>query len=454
MINPILITPVIAAQVMAGEYHGDAAGGSTPVTSFILDNREARPGAMFFALKGERTDGHKYAPAALAAGAVCCVCERPIEKEPYILVSNVQAALQALAAWYRKQLTLPIVAVVGSVGKTTAKEMIAAVLSVRFHTHKTPKNLNSQLGVPLTVLAIQPQHEAAVIEMGISEFGQMDTLGAVVQPDMVVFTTVASCHLEFLGDLAGVLRAKGEIFPHTKRDGLAILSGDDAYLRDFNPGIAKYTFGASEGCDYRVLDAKPQGFTGIEFRLSTPQGEIPGEIPAFGQHLPLSAAAAAAVGQRLGMTAEEIAQGFTRYTAVGGRANVKCTDYLTVIDDCYNASPAAVAASLRSLCAQPGNRVAILGDMKELGPDSPKYHRETGALAASLPLSAILCCGPESAPMYEGAASGSAPAFYYADKAALLADLENRISRDDLVLVKASHSMGFDEIVARLLELS
>jgi len=451
--KPITITPDIVAEVTGGTYHGTAENAAAEITSYVMDNREAKPGSLFFCMVGERVDGHRFAPAAMEAGAVCAVCEKPINCEPYVLVPSVVDALQKLAAWYRSQLTIPVIAVVGSVGKTTAKEMLSSVLSVRYVTHKTPKNLNTQLGVPLTVLSIRPEHEAAVIEAGISEFGQMDRLGAILKPDVVVFTTVASCHLEFLGDLDGVLRAKSEIFPHMRKEGLAVLSGDDVRLSSLEPGVSRCTFGAADGCTYRASDVESLGFHGIRFNIHTPYGIIPGEIPAFGQHLPLAAAAAAAVGLHLGLNAEEISEGFRHYAPVGGRANVRTNGCVTVIDDCYNANPASMAASLRSLCGEPGRKIAILGDMKELGPDSPKYHEELGSLASSLPLSHLLTCGPEARAIFSGAAKNeTVPVTHFEDRAAMISALPGIIRKDDLVLVKASHSMQFEDVVAALLE--
>ena len=444
------VTPCVAARIMGGRYTGPDRFLDTPITSHVLDNREAVTGSMFYCIRGERNDGHKYAAAALDASAVCCVAERPLDREPYILVPSVQKALQDLAAWYRGHVRIPVVAVVGSVGKTTMKEMVAAVLSERYCVHKTPKNLNSQLGVPLTVLGIQPEHEAAVIEIGISEFGQMDTLGRVVRPNVTVFTTVAASHLEFLGDLDGVLRAKSEIFPHTQ-DWL-VLSGDDERLTPLSPREHTVHFGISKDCDYRAEAMESLGFDGTRFVIRTPDAQIPGTVCSYGGHLPFAAAGAAAVGSILGMTPGEISRGFARFTPTEGRANVRKAGAITVVDDCYNASPAAVRQALRSLCAQPGRRIAVLGDMKELGPASSELHREVGRLAASLPVT-LICCGPEAKEIRSGAVEAGADAAWYPDLDSLLPALPGYVKPGDLVLVKASHSMSFDRVVKALCAL-
>ncbi len=444
------ITPKIAAQVTGGRYFGPESTMDTLITSHVLDNREVAPGSMFYCIRGERNDGHRFAAAALESGAVCCFAERSLDCQPYILVDSVQKALQDLAAWYRNFIHIPIVAVVGSVGKTTAKDMIASVLSEHYSVHKTPKNLNSQLGVPLTVLAIEPEHEAAVIEIGISEFGQMDKLGHVVRPDITVFTSVAACHLEFLGDLGGVLRAKSEIFPHTA-DWL-VLSGDDERLAALHPRTHTIHFGISANCDYRVEMIDSLGFDGTRFLIHTPDACIPGMIRSYGGHLPFAAAGAAAVGELLGMVPEEISRGFSHFIPTEGRANVHKTGKITIIDDSYNASPASVHQALLSLCELPGRHVAILGDMKELGPTSAVLHRDLGRFSASLPLR-LVCCGPEAEEIRSGAVSAGGTAVWYPTLEALLPALSGLIRAGDLILVKASHSMSFGRIVDELCAL-
>ncbi len=444
------VTPSVAACVMDGQYIGPESLRGMLITSHVLDNREAVSGSMFYCIRGENNDGHKYASSALDAGAVCCVAEQPLEREPYILVPSVRDALQKLASWYRSYVKIPVVAVVGSIGKTTAKEMIAAVLSQRFFVHKTPKNLNSQLGVPITVLGIQQEHSAAVIEIGISEFGQMDTLGHVVKPDITVFTAVAPCHLEFLGDLDGVLLAKSEIFPHTA-DWL-VLSGDDERLASLSPREHTVHFGLSDTCDYRAEKIESLGFAGTRFDIRTPDGRIPGAVHSYGGHLPFAAAGAAAVGSILGMTPEEISPGFAQFIPTKGRANVLKAGPITVIDDCYNSSPATVHQALRALSVQPGRRIAILGDMKELGTASSELHREVGRLSSTLPIK-LICCGKESKEIYFGASESGADAVWYPNLDSLLTAIPSFVFPDDVILVKASHSMSFGRVVEALCAL-
>ena len=220
------------ARVTHGAYVGDDVFKNTCITGAVRDNREVVEGCLFVCIRGARVDGHSYANTAFDAGAACCLCERPIEEArgPYVLVESTLSAIKMLGEYYRGLFSIPIIGVTGSVGKTTAKEMVAAVLSSRFNVLKTPENLNNELGVPLTLLSLREEHEAAVIEMGISDFGEMRRLAAMVRPDIVLMTAIGYCHLEKLGDLSGVLRAKSEVFEYMKPEGLAVVNGDDALL--------------------------------------------------------------------------------------------------------------------------------------------------------------------------------------------------------------------------------
>ena len=424
-----------------------------PVTGVVRDSREVRPGDLFLCIPGERVDGHDFAPAAWGAGAACCLAQRPLVSPagPYILVPDVLRAVQKLAAWYRGQLRIPIVGIVGSVGKTTAKEMTAAVLGARWNVLKTPANLNNELGVPLTLLSIGPEHEAAVVEMGISDFGEMDRLGAMVRPDLCLFTVVGHAHLEFLGDLDGVLRAKAEVFRHMPPDGAAILNGDDEKLAACSPGVPRILCGLNERNDLRAEKLRVIGTDMIRFEIAGRGLRFDAGIHAYGVHNVTAALLAAAAGLRLGMTPEEIVRGLDAYRPMSGRSMVEKVGELTVINDCYNANPDSTAAALHALAALPSPRMAFLGDMKELGPREAELHYETGALSAKLGIEKAVLCGPLAEHMARGRreTAPGADTKWYATLNELLASdlpLKGRWS----VLVKASHSMGFERIVQAL----
>lgn len=449
------ITLQTVAEVTGGRLIG--GGDAVCLTGVVRDNREIQPGNLFICIPGARVDGHDFAPAAYAAGAAACLAQHalPDAAGPYILVEDTLKALMALGKYYRSLLSIPVIGVTGSVGKTTAKEMTASVLSARFHTYRTMANLNNEIGVPLSLLAIGTEHEAAVIEMGISDFGEMSRLADMVQPDICIMTTIGFCHLDKLGDLDGVLRAKSEVFRFMKPDGVAIVNGDDEKLAAFDPGIRKLTFGYGDSCDWHADNVRADGTDGILCDLLAETGNLSVYIPAFGSHMALGALPAAMVGRLLGETDDEIARGLLTYVPVGGRANIEDTGYIRIINDCYNANPNSMAASLASLSTLEGRRVAILGDMKELGAASRDLHRSIGVLAGKYGIDSLICLGAEAEFIYKGFISGGfeTESWHFPLKDALFSVLPRLIKKGDTVLVKASHSMGFDEVVNELRKL-
>ena len=411
--------------------------------SIVIDSRAVRPGDLFAAFRGEHADGHDYIAAAFARGAVCCLAERVPEGEtrPLILAKDVQCALEQIAAAYRETLSLPVVGITGSVGKTSAKEMIAAVLSQRLRVLKTEGNLNNQLGVPMTVSRITRAHEAAVIELGISGFGEMRQLARIARPTAAVYTVIGSAHLEFLHDRDGVLRAKGEMLDEIGVDAPVFVNGDDDKLHALRCRQKKTLFGLGEDCDVRAEDVRllPNGHTACAIVAGARR--IPVEIPAFGRHMVYAALAGAAVGMAFGLTDAEIAAGVAAYETVGRRAAVTDTGYLTLIDDCYNANPDSCRSGIESLLQLPGRKVCIFGDMLELGEQARELHAGIGRYAKERGVALLLCCGPLSEAMAE-----AGDGIHYGNREALIADLPRRIRPGDAVLVKASRGMHFEEI--------
>ena len=372
-----------ALKAVEGRYVGDEAAMDSLIESVTSDSRTAGPGSLFIPLKGSHVDGHDFMAACIAAGAVATLSERePAPNEqPAIVVDSTVRATGALAAWHRSRFDIPVIGITGSVGKTTTKEMIAAVVSQRFQTHKTQKNLNNELGVPWTLMRLDDTHQVSVVEMGISDFGEMRRLTNMVRPDIAVFTVIGDAHLEFLGDRAGVMRAKGEIFEGMDAQGLAVLNGDDPIQRACHPNMRRITYGLSDGCDVRGADVRNLGEDGMRMTVRHPDGAFEVRVPAFGSHLPCAALAAAAVGLALGMSGDEIAQGIARYQTVGDRARVIHARDMTVVSDCYNANPNSCQAALNSLMQLQGKRrVCILGDMLELGPRSEASRRSSSTM--------------------------------------------------------------------------
>ena len=433
-----------AARAAGGRVAG--CGQDAPLSGGVIDSREAGPGLMFCALPGERADGHEYMRSALEKGAACCLATHVPEgvTGPVILVDDVAAAMARIARACRERLDIPVVGITGSSGKTTAKEMCAAVLSQKYNTLKTEKNFNNELGVPLTLFRIGPEHGAAVVELGINHFGEMSRLGAMAKPDIAVYTLIGRSHLEALGDLDGVLRAKGELVEHMPPDGLLIVNGDDEKLAAWRPARRKLTFGLGEGCDVRGVGFAPRGAEGSALTVLAGERRIELFLPAYGRHLAYAALAAAAVGIELGLSDGQIAAGAADYAPVGRRARIIETPSLTVIDDCYNANPDSVKMAIASAGALGGRLVCILGDMLELGEQSEQMHREVGE-AARAAGALLLTAGERSAAM-----GGE----HFASKAELISALPRLLKRGDRVLVKASHSMAFEEISDALRALS
>ncbi len=442
------LTPEDIARVTGGKYFGDEAFFRAPISRVIRDNREAVSGALFVCIPGARVDGHDFAARAHEAGCICSLASRPLPDGagPYVLVDDTLKALRSVAAYYRSLIKTPVVSVIGSVGKTSAKEMTAAVLGQKYRVHKTPENLNNDIGVPLSLLGIGEEHEAAVIEMGISDFGEMSVLAEMVRPDVCIFTNVGYCHLERLGDLDGVLRAKSEVFKFMRPDALAAVNGDDERLRALDTGTRKKTFGYS-GCDYTAENIETDGFERVSCDICALNSRFHVEIPAFGSHFVLAALAAAAVGSELGLTNDEIARGIAAFKSTGARADVIKTGHINIINDCYNANPNSVSAALRSLSSVSGRRVAILGDMLELGEGSARLHRYVGELAKKYGIDTLLCCGPESRETCAGFGAGGV---HFEEKSALLAALPKLVKSGDTALVKASHGMHFEDVTEAL----
>lgn len=432
-----------ALRACGGHYCGEGSL-SAELGRVVIDSREIQPGDLFVAYKGEKVDGHDFISSALDKGAACCLAERVPERETrgLIVVNDVQRALEDIAAAYRDSLTLPIVGITGSVGKTSAKEMISAVLSSRWRVCKTDKNLNNQIGVPMTLSRIMPEDEAAVVEMGISGFGEMRRLGRMVRPLIAVYTLIGHAHLEFLHDLDGVLRAKTEMIDYIPDDGLVIMNGDDEKLRAFPCPLRRIFIGLGENCDIRGEDIVSTE-AGTECDIVSEERRFRVRIPAFGRHLVYAALEAAAVGMEMGLSDDEIRRGIESFQIVGRRSAVIRTEKITLLDDCYNSNAEALKSGIDSLMELPGRHICILGDMLELGDTSWNAHFSCGAYAAEKGAARLLCCGDHADAYCAGA---GVIARRFSDRAALIEALSEEIRKGDCVLVKASRGAHFEEV--------
>lgn len=444
------------AEVCGGTYVGRPQDAPKEVCAITTDSRKAEPGGLFAAIKGARADGHDFIPSVFEKGALCVISEQelPEAQGNYIRVASTLEALKAIAQEYLEQLAIPVVGITGSVGKTSTKEMIAAVLSQKYRVLKTAGNFNNELGLPLTVFRLREGDEIAVLEMGISHFGEMHRLAKIAKPDTCVITNIGQCHLEFLGDRDGVLRAKSEIFDFLRPDGHIILNGEDDKLSELTQikGISPVFFGFGRENAVYADRIEKKGLEGISCRIHTKEGSFTALIPVPGIHMVLNALAGTAVGLQYGLTLEQIRAGIESLQPVSGRFHIVHTEQYTIIDDCYNANPVSMKASLEVLQDGLGRKVAILGDMGELGAGAAALHREVGEFAGSLDLDCCICVGELMAELADGIASVNQKmqVIHVDSLQQLLHELPQLVRKDDTILVKASHSMHFEKIVEQL----
>ena len=446
------MTPCTAREICAAVGGTLLQDSGAPVTGVTTDSRAVQPGQLFIPLVGERFDGHAYIAKALEGGAAGCLTaaapETLLPGKLYIQVADTRLALKALASWYRDKFDLPVVQVTGSAGKTTTKEMIASVLSQRYNTLRTEGNFNNDIGAPLTLLRLMPEHQAAVIETGMNHFGEIRYLGEMVRPDIAVITNVGDAHIENLGNTRqGILRAKCEIFENLTPEGIAVLNGDDELLNTVTLPQTILRCGVGDGCGVRVTDIDDRGLEGVACTVTIEGEHYRLTTSAPGRYMIYPMAMAAAIGRRLGLTGEEIAAGVAAYTTVGSRMHlIRLPGERLVIDDCYNANPQSMAEGLRMLAASPArHRVAVLGDMGELGQLTAQAHRDMGALTRRLGLTAV-AVGEKMHALTET----DPQAQWFATVEEAMPAIRQLFTPGTAVLVKASHAMHFERIVKEL----
>ena len=451
--QPMTVTEIAA--VVSGVWWNPCE--QVPAISAVsTDSRNITPGCLFLPWVGEQFDGHNFIDAALDAGAAGCLCAKlPQDIRPdkfYIKVADTRLALRDMASAYRDKFDIPFVQITGSVGKTTIKEMIAAVLGAKLNVLKTPENFNNDIGTPLTLFGLSPEHQAAVIETGMNHFGEIEYLGAMVRPDIAVISNIGDAHIEYLGSRGGILKAKCEIFEHLKDDGIAILNGDDALLDTVTLPQRIIRCGQSEHCQVRISDILDHGVNGITCTVTSEKDVYHLNIPAPGEHMAYAASIAVAVGEVLGLSKEEIIRGVAAYAPIGSRMHIlRLSDGRVLLDDCYNANPQSVSAALEVLArTECERRVAVLGDMGELGDLTEQAHFNAGALAAMLGIDFVVAIGSKAVKIADGAAMGGAEVLHFATREEAMPTLREQLQPHTTMLIKASHAMHFEEIVKEL----
>jgi UDP-N-acetylmuramoyl-tripeptide--D-alanyl-D-alanine ligase len=438
----------------------------TTVTSFstaAVDSRHVTRGCCFVALRGERVDGHRFAGDAVRAGASVVLAERPVEIPAGHEVAVVQVidslhALQELAAWWRSRVAVRVVGVTGSTGKTIAKEMVADVLSRTLRTLRNEGNLNSETGLPMSLLRLEPSHEVAVLEMSMYTEGEIARLAEISRPEVGVVLSVHPTHLMRAGSIEAIARAKSELPAALPASGLAVLNADDPRVIAMRTLTAArvLSFGLGPTADVRAEEIASEGLAGTTFRMATPWGTRQVRSATPGRHLVPHALAAAAVGEWMGVPLAEVEEGLAiGSTAPHRMAVTESSAGATLIDDTYNASPVSVSAALEFLADTPapdGARYAVLGDMLELGPDEERLHREIGARAAEV-VDGLVVVGPRGRWIGEGARAaglGRVTTAVDADDAVAVVERELAPGVGDVVLVKGSRGVELDRLVAAM----
>lgn len=445
------------ASAIGGTFYGDPALCSKEIDGVAIDSRKISPGYLFIPIKGARVDGHDFIPHVMNAGALCTLSEQNLNpaKSPYILVPSCEQALKDLAAYYRNTLDIKIIGITGSVGKTSTKEMIASILSQKYHVLKTEGNYNNEIGLPLTIFSIREEHEIAILEMGIDHFGEMSRLAAIAKPDIAVITNIGYAHVENLKDRSGILKAKTEMFDHLNPNPYILLNGDDDMLTTVKEvhNQKPAFFGLSEHCDIYADHLESIGLMGTACTIHFQNIHLPVTVPIPGRHMVLNALAGAYIGQLLEVSQAQIKSGIETLKAISGRTNIIKTDHLTIIDDCYNANPASLNASLDVLSSAKGGKSAVIGDMFELGDKEEELHYQCGEYAAQAGIDLLCCVGELAYQMYLGAQNHGNPnlkLYYFKTKQEFLSQISELFHRDDTILVKASNGMKFTEIVEAL----
>jgi UDP-N-acetylmuramoyl-tripeptide--D-alanyl-D-alanine ligase len=449
-----------AADFCGGKLFG--ADKNSRFFSYSTDSRKISGGELFFALSGEKFDAHAFVPDVISAGALCAVVSKPqAENIPHILVADTRAALGAFAKNYYARFCSLTVGVTGSVGKTTTKEFIAAVLAKKYETAKTQGNFNNEIGLPMTLLAFEAPKNALVAEMGMSARGEISRLTRIARPDIAVITNIGSSHLENLGTRENIALAKLEITEGLTEGGLLIANGDEPLLAHAKSVFENTVFVSliDKNCDYFAYNIKEEaGFTSFTYNSPKYTGEN-AKIPAAGRHNVYNALCAVAVGEAAGLTREQISAGLLAFTGAAMRAEAKKRGDVTVVEDCYNASPESMRASLDVLAGGAygkGRKIAFLGEMRELGADSAKMHFGVGKYAAEKGIDVLFTFGENALEIARGAESAGMAAenifritdVENADAAA--EKLKETIKKDDVILFKASRALRLERVSAKI----
>ena len=418
------------------------------------DTRVLQPGQLFVVLQGAR-DGHDFIPAAMKKGAAAVLCKRKVGDYPAIYVEDPRTALGLIARQEVSRLGMKVVGITGSVGKSTTKEMVAQVLSSTFTTAKTPANHNNDIGMPMAILAMPNTTQVAVLEMGMNHFREIAYLSNIARPDIAVIVNIGTTHMEYLGSQLGIRKAKMEIVEGMDSSGLLLLNGDDVLLRhlDSQPEQRITYFGRTDGCSVQAHDICQDGEV-LRFRVEAGKLSFPVELHLEGEHFVPDAMAAISVGLKMAVPVERIVQSLAQFQPMSGRQEIFQKNGYTIIKDCYNAGPESMAAALGVLGNRPGRRIAVLGDMLELGDAAWAEHYKIGRIAAEK-ADMVFAYGPLAMRVLSGTITGGMPETMgraFEDREELIQALKWAAKPGDVMLFKASRGMHLETILEEFLK--
>ncbi len=410
------------------------------------DTRKLLPGQLFIALEGVR-DGHDFIGTAMEKGAAAVLCKHAPDGVPAIIVDDPRTALGKIAAGERQRMAMKVVGVTGSVGKSTTKEMIACVLQGTYRVSKTPANFNNDLGMPMAILSMPDTTEVAVLEMGMNHFREIAYLSNIARPDVGVIINVGTMHIEHLGSREGILQAKLEILEGMAEDAPLFVNGDNDLLGDWASDQKACCFGTQSRCAVRAEDIAEENGS-ISYTVCTEDQHFRVELPLEGMHYVSDSLAAVSVGLHMGVRPDRIAARLAEFETMEGRQEIFEAKGFTIIKDCYNAGPESMAAALAVLGKRKGRRIAVLGDMLELGECAPEEHRRVGMLAEQN-ADLILAYGPNAVHVAQGAAGGAA---VYTDREVMARSLRLQARSGDTILFKGSHGMHMELVLEAFLK--
>ncbi len=429
-----------------------------PITDITTDSRKAADGCLFIPLIGENMDGHNFIGSAISRGATACLTQNDAENTdaPMIKVSDTRKALGDIARFYKEKYYVPSVGITGSVGKTTTKDLVYSVLARHYNAHKTQRNFNNDIGVPQTIFGIEREHNMAVIEMGMNHFGEIEYLAGIAKPDIAIITNVGMSHIENLGSREGILKAKLEITKNFTEKNTLYINGDNDLLKTVKdtPYNVK-TFGTGSSNDVYAKDIVTHGLDGVGFTVVYDKGEFRAEVLAPGAHNVYNALAAVCAGLHFGVSKEECIEGLKSCKYTDGRLEIIRHNGMEIISDCYNSSPDSIRAAVKvQKFTDAPKRVAVLGDVLEMGDYAPKAHYDVGADIAKEGLDLLITAGANARHIAKGAADAGMRNIKSYDTTEQAAQyLPTLVGEGDSILIKASHGMKFDKLVDELTKM-